>query len=65
MENTPLNNPERKETVIPELKIISDKELVDLIYQKKSFPQDNRFLPVDQGGVFKYFDLEDIIGANS
>ena len=65
MENFPLNNSERRENIIPELEIISDKELVDRIYQKKNLPQDNRFLPVDQGGVFKYFHLEDIIGANS
>ena len=43
-----------------ESKIISPQELIDIIYKGKSIPQDDRFLPIDRGGVFKYFDPRDL-----
>jgi len=43
-----------------ESKIISPKELMDIIYKGESIPQDNRFLSIDNGGVFKYFDPRDL-----
>lgn len=42
--------------------IMSADDLVELIYRGESLPQDKRFLPSDKGGVFKYFDVKDIIG---
>ncbi len=43
-----------------ESKIINPQELTDIIYKGESLPQDNRFLSVDRGGVFKYFDPRDL-----
>lgn len=43
-----------------ESRIISSKELENIIYKGESMPQDNRFLSVDKGGVFKYFDPRDL-----
>ncbi len=43
-----------------ESKIISPQELIDIIYQGEQMPQDNRFLSIDKGGVFKYFDPRDL-----
>jgi GNAT superfamily N-acetyltransferase len=40
--------------------VMSQKNMIDLIYKDKSLPQDERFLSIEDGGVFKYFDLEDI-----
>lgn len=41
-------------------KIITSNELLDLIYKGESLPQDNRFLPIEEGGVFKYFNIDDL-----
>jgi GNAT superfamily N-acetyltransferase len=48
----------------PTVTILNKEDLLKRIYQGKSSPQDSRFLPVNNGGVFKYFHLEDIIGSN-
>lgn len=50
---------ERQEEKI-ESKTIKARELLDLIYQGKNSPQDNRFLTTSHGGVFKYFDPRDL-----
>jgi len=46
----------------PELKasVISKEELIDRIYKGESLPQDKRFLSVEKGGVFEYFDLDNL-----
>lgn len=36
-------------------------EMFDRIYQGNPFPQDSRFLPTDEGGVFKYFWVDDLV----
>lgn len=41
----------------PTEKILTGQEFFDLIYRGDSLPQDNRFIPFDEGGVFKYFLL--------
>ncbi len=43
-----------------ESKVINPQELIDIIYKGESIPQDNRFLSIDKGGVFKYFDPRDL-----
>ena len=43
-----------------ESKIINPQELIDIIYKGESIPQDDRFLSIDKGGVFKYFDPRDL-----
>jgi len=43
-------------------KTITSDELLNFIYKGKSLPQDNRFLPIEKGGVFKYFDINDLTG---
>lgn len=45
-----------------EATILSVNELVDRIYKGDSLPQDKRFLSVEKGGVFEYFNLEDLTG---
>ena len=50
---------EKKENLL-ESKIISPQELVEIVYKGESMPQDNRFLSIDKGGVFKYFDPQDL-----
>lgn len=43
-----------------ESKILTSQELIDIIYQGESIPQDNRFLSIDEDGVFKYFNPQDL-----
>ena len=57
------SNLEKREQSIT-IETITSQDLVDLIYKGESTPQDNRFLPIDEGGVFKYFHLSDLIGIN-
>lgn len=40
---------------------ISAHALIDLIYKGSGSPQDERFLPTEDGGVFRYFNLADAI----
>ena len=47
------------------VRIITADELQEIIYKGESLPQDLRFLPIDQGGVFKYFFLDNVIGPRS
>lgn len=44
----------------PVVKIITADDLLGQIYKGESLPQDPRFLPVDRGGVFKYFYPTDV-----
>lgn len=41
-------------------KTITIEDLIDLIYKGQSLPQDGRFLPVEKGGVFKYFNVSEL-----
>lgn len=45
----------------PKVEIISSQGLIERIYQGDSIPKDERFLSFEKGGVFKYFDIEDLI----
>jgi len=59
---------EDKEQVKVETKILSADELLEIIYKGNSLPQDTRFLPLEEGGVFKYFyprDVVEIDGSSS
>ncbi len=49
---------EKKEKISVE--ILERDELKKIIYQNGSFP-DNRFVDPDKGGVFYYFDLQELI----
>lgn len=40
--------------------VMSANELAELVYQGQGLPQDKRFLPTDDGGVFKYFWPRDL-----
>ena len=42
----------------PLVKVITDTELTQRIYDKKTLSIDKRFLPFSEGGVFKYFETE-------
>lgn len=50
------NKFEQKENLI-KADTMTGQELLDLIYQGQSLPQDSRFLDPKKGGVFKYFNL--------
>lgn len=54
---------EQKEN-LPQAETLSGQELFDLIYQGDSLPQDDRFLPTDKGGAFKYFRIENLISIH-
>ncbi|MFA4942845.1 MAG: GNAT family N-acetyltransferase [Patescibacteria group bacterium] len=54
------NNRAEKEPII-KTKTITAQDLKDYIYKGESLPQDERFLSTKEGGVFKYFALEDLI----
>ncbi len=56
---------ENKETREIKTNVFSTQELLDLIYKGESLPQDSRFLPVGEGGVFKYFSVSDLSGPMS
>lgn len=40
---------------------LNPQELIDIIYKGQSSPQDSRFSPIEDGGVFKYFSLQDLM----
>jgi GNAT superfamily N-acetyltransferase len=56
------NNLEQQESMEMRTKVLSPKELEDLIYQGTGTVQDSRFLPDKEGGAFRYFLLENVIG---
>ncbi|MCB9809343.1 GNAT family N-acetyltransferase [Candidatus Nomurabacteria bacterium] len=45
----------------PESQTLTREELKEIIYQGERLPQDSRFFASDKGGVFKYFDISDVI----
>ncbi len=51
------------EIKIDDIKIttISSTDLIERIYQGDSLPQDEQFLSADNGGVFKYLDLGELV----
>ena len=51
------NSPEQVEEPTITTATIAGKDLYDRIYQGQPTPQDTRFLPTENGGVFKYFDV--------
>jgi len=56
---------ENKEQIKAETKILSADELLEIIYKGDSLPQDTRFLPLEDGGVFKYFYPGEVAGISS
>ncbi len=60
MDNFKKINIERKEDLSVKAETVDTDTLIDLIYKGQNLPQDNRFLSVEEGGVFKYFDLKHI-----
>lgn len=54
------SNRAEKEPII-KTKTITAQDLKDYIYKGELLPQDERFLSFKEGGVFKYFELEDLI----
>ena len=58
------NTFENKEQIKMQTKILSTDELLELIYKGMSLPQDTRFLPLEEGGVFKYFYPRDVAGIS-
>lgn len=55
------NKFENKEDLPSATETINAETLSGLIYRGESLPQDNRFLSVEEGGVFKYFNLRSVI----
>lgn len=53
---------ETKEAVKAET--LTGQALFDLIYNGESEPQDSRFLDQNEGGVFKYFNINDLINIH-
>jgi GNAT superfamily N-acetyltransferase len=49
----------QKENLQPKFEIIKTEDLFSEIYKGGNLP-DKRFLPFEKGGVFKYFDTNDI-----
>jgi len=62
-EKSGFKNQEQKEQII-DAKTLTGQELFDLIYSNESEPQDDRFLGSDDGGVFKYFRIENLINIH-
>lgn len=61
MESSKFGNTfENKEQLKVETKILSTDELLEIIYKGTSLLQDTRFLPLEEGGVFKYFYPRDV-----
>ena len=58
------NTFENKEQIKKESEILSADELLEIIYKGASLLQDTRFLPMDEGGVFKYFYPRDVTGIS-
>ncbi len=58
MENMKLEN---KENLPGITETISAEDLYKLIWKGEHLPQDNRFLPIEKGGVFRYFDPRDVL----
>lgn len=54
---------EQKENSPVSTETLTKAELLNLIYKDESEPQDKRFLPTKDGGVFKYLYLPDIISS--
>jgi GNAT superfamily N-acetyltransferase len=50
-------NFEKKESLPITTQTLNANELTDLIYKGNNLPQDGRFLPTEEGGVFEYFNL--------
>jgi GNAT superfamily N-acetyltransferase len=51
---------EKKEDLQFATRVIARQDLVEKIYQGEPLLRDERFLPTEQGGVFGYFDLDDL-----
>ncbi len=57
---------DRPKPAAPEREVVLTRtctvdEMIERIYQGQPFPQDKRFLPTDEGGVFKYFWVDDLV----
>ena len=52
---------ENKENLPVVTETINAEALKSLIWKGEHFPQDNRFLSIEKGGVFKYFDPSEVL----
>lgn len=59
--NKEIINFENKEEIKPISKTLTSAELEEIIYKGESSPQDTRLLPIEKGGVFKFFNINDLI----
>lgn len=53
-------NIEKQENLSITSSTISADALIHSIYKGNNLPQDRRFLPTENGGVFKYFEIKDL-----
>ncbi|MDD3284606.1 MAG: GNAT family N-acetyltransferase [Patescibacteria group bacterium] len=53
-------NFEKRENLNISTETITSDELLNIIYQNESLPQDERFLDSKKGGVFKYFRVSEL-----
>lgn len=51
---------EQHERVSVDSGVMTKDQLTELVYKNQSFPEDQRFLPTEDGGVFQYFDIGDL-----
>lgn len=56
---------EQKETISIKTEVLTKQELMKEIYKGDSRFPDSRFLEPENGGVFQYFDLEEVISSFS
>ncbi len=58
-----MENPKKiqKENLEFQTRVLSTDELKQFIYQGQSLPQDNRFLDKEKGGVFQYFEIQNLL----
>ena len=54
---------EQKEDSHVSTETLTKASLLDLVFKGESEPQDKRFLPTEEGGVFRYLYLPDIISS--
>lgn len=52
--------PTNKESLSINSVVLTKDALIQEIYQGESFPSDNRFLHKEKGGVFHYFDIDEL-----
>ena len=57
-------SPIEKKENLPKAETMTGDQLLNLIYKGDPLPQDSRFLSPDEGGVFKYFIIQNLINIH-